>query len=426
LVTAVDRAALTEHRVVKPTSESGRPVQRLVGCGHTLLDEEVVVVHPQRMTRCLPNQMGEIWLRGPNVARGYWNRPDENGRTFDARLADDPMHSYLRTGDLGFVSDGQLHVAGRVKDVIIIRGRNYYPHDIELSVQNAHAALQPGGGAAFSMDIDGQERLVVVHEIDRQHRKADLRQVIRNIRRQIIEQHDIDVHAVVLIRQASLPRTTSGKAQRTLCRQCYLSGQLTVLAEWTKPDDRPKHASDESQVAGTFDQGVGEGVASPDRRFTLSAASRNSSSHGLGPLDRAIGNGPLSAQDAERLAEQIESWLMDWLVERAEVPADEIDRHRPFAEYGLDSLTAVELSQELEEWLGVRLRPEIAWNYPTAATMSAYLARQLCGDEEPADAVSETPNGKSVQEFEQLLEEIETLSESEALQALGREPYADG
>ena len=215
-VKRVLRSALTDHRVVDANGHSDNQVQELVGCGRALADQEIIIADPSNGQVCGSQRVGEVWIKGPNVARGYWNRPEENDHTFGARLANSQNGSYLRTGDLGFMSDGHLFITGRVKDVIIIRGRNHYPQDIERTVQQSHPALQASAGAAFSIESGaGSENLVIIQEIDRKNRDADFDQIIRNIRRAVTVEHELEVHAVVLIRQASLPVTTSGKANET-------------------------------------------------------------------------------------------------------------------------------------------------------------------------------------------------------------------
>src|SRR5262249_27854305 len=146
----------------------------LVGSGQALMDQQIAIVRPDTLTRRPPGQVGEIWVSSPSVAQGYWDRPDETARAFQARLADGGDSTFLRTGDLGFVQDSELFITGRLKDMIKIRGRNYYPQDIELTVERSHVALRPGCGAACAVEIDGAERLVVVQEVDRQHRQPDI------------------------------------------------------------------------------------------------------------------------------------------------------------------------------------------------------------------------------------------------------------
>src|SRR5690606_2466753 len=140
--------------------------QRLVGCGHALLGQEIAIVDPHTRTRCPADQIGEIWVKGPSVAQGYWHRGDDSETSFRAYLADTGEGHYLRTGDLGFFAEDDLYVTGRVKDVIIIRGRNHYPQDIELTVSECHEALRHDSGAVFAVEKNGREQLVIIHEVD--------------------------------------------------------------------------------------------------------------------------------------------------------------------------------------------------------------------------------------------------------------------
>jgi acyl-CoA synthetase (AMP-forming)/AMP-acid ligase II len=183
-------------------------------------------VDPESLITCPPNQVGEIWLSGPSVARGYWNRPGETSRTFEARTADTREGPFLRTGDLGFLDGGELFVTGRLKDLIIIRGCNHYPEDIERTAQESHPALHSSTGAAFAVEVGGEERLVIVHELDRGHRGQDPAEIYRAVGRAVAEHHDLQVHAMALLRVGSIPRTTSGKVRRSACREAYLSGDL--------------------------------------------------------------------------------------------------------------------------------------------------------------------------------------------------------
>lgn len=436
----VDREKLAEGVVVPVEKNQEHHCQPLVGCGHGLLSETVKIVDPQTCHELPAGTIGEIWIKGPNVAAGYWNKPEVNRRVFQARLASDGDGPYLRTGDLGFIQNGELFVTGRLKEVIIIRGRNYYPQDIELTVQHAHPVLIPGAGAAFSVEVDGEERLVVVQEVDRCYRDVDLREVVRQIRRAISEEYDLDLYAVVLIRQASLPRTTSGKIQRLLCREKFLSGQLRVVLEWRRKELTAVANVRSRLVRGEF-ANVGlrsdgelspSGVASVadtpsghvrvDHPYPLTSGDTSASGDGdgNGRLKLAArSKRPMSDAEVRRLARQIEESLLTWLVEKVGVDAAEVDRSRPFAEYGLDSLTAVELSDRLEQMLNVRLTPTIAWNYPTPASLAEHLANVVAGrveDQESLAGPSEDDSGAD--ELEQLLQEVERLGEGEASAAL--------
>ncbi len=389
-IRAFSRAALAEQKVQPPAGEEAE--QRLVGCGHALLGQELAIVDPETCTPCEPDRVGEIWVRGPSIARGYWNRPEETAHTFGGQLAGSGESGFLRTGDLGFVSEGQLFVTGRIKDVIIIRGRNYYPQDLEDVVSKAHPALRLGAGCAFAAPVKGQERLVIVQELDRQFRETDLAQLVRDIRRAVAEEHELEVGAVVVVRHASLPRTTSGKIQRALCRDRYLADDLKVLY----------HCTGKAAAGETGGTPLAPSVPRPDL------------------ADLLADEDPLDARQTEQLAERVEGWLLAWLSERSGTPLAEIAADRPFFEYGLDSLAAVELSQELEDWLAVRLTPVVAWNHPTPTALGRYLAEQVAAARrgEPLGDEAEMPAGD---EFEDLLAEIETLSEEEAEAALRRQ-----
>jgi acyl-CoA synthetase (AMP-forming)/AMP-acid ligase II len=222
--------ALEAHQVIN--ASAGEPGARtLVGCGSTLLDQEITAVSTKTLTRCAPDQVGEIWVRGPSVAQGYWRRPTETQQTFQAHLAEIGQGLFLRTGDLGFMKDGELFVTGRLKDMIIIEGRNLYPQDIEAAVEASHPAFRPGCCAAFAVDVASKERLVVVAEVD--HRRSSAQgtaltpqEMIKAARRAISEQHEVMTHDLVLLQSGSIPKTSSGKLQRHACRAGYLAGSL--------------------------------------------------------------------------------------------------------------------------------------------------------------------------------------------------------
>ncbi|HEU0077587.1 MAG TPA: fatty acyl-AMP ligase, partial [Longimicrobiaceae bacterium] len=201
VVGAFEAGALERDRAVP--AGPGDAAAPLVGCGFPWLGSRVEIVRAEEGRACAPGEVGEVWVAGPHVAAGYWNRPEESGRVFGARLPDGDG-PFLRTGDLGFLQDGDLFVTGRVKDLIILRGRNLYPQDIEDTAGASHPALQPGGGAAFPVDVDGEERLVVVHEVRRTAlRSLDPDEVARRIREEVAAAHEAQVHAVVLIRPST-------------------------------------------------------------------------------------------------------------------------------------------------------------------------------------------------------------------------------
>jgi len=204
---------------------------RLVGCGAALLDQKIVVADPDTLKRVKSSVVGEIWVSGPSVAQGYWDRPDATADTFAAYLSDTDDGPFLRTGDLGFFRDGELFVTGRLKDLMIIRGANHYPQDIERTVELSHPRLRAGGGAAFTVEANGRERLIVVHEIERR-RQGDLDEIFDAVRRNVGAEHELAVDGVVLIKAGSIPKTSSGKIQRSTCRDAFLAEELAVVAQW--------------------------------------------------------------------------------------------------------------------------------------------------------------------------------------------------
>jgi acyl-CoA synthetase (AMP-forming)/AMP-acid ligase II len=207
-----------------------------IGCGWTSIGADIRIVDPATNKPCLPDEIGEIWVQSDSVAQGYWKRPEVSEEVFRARLADSGEGPFLRTGDMGFIHDGELYIAGRIKDMVIIQGRNYYPQDIELTMEKCHPALRPSCGAAFAIDDGEAEHLIVVHEVRREFRKMDnFKEVADAIRMAVAKNHGLRVHAVVLITPSTIHKTTSGKIQRSAVREAFQNDSLEVLYEWRAP-----------------------------------------------------------------------------------------------------------------------------------------------------------------------------------------------
>lgn len=205
-----------------------KPAVELVGCGFA--DENCIlkIVNPATLEECAEMEIGEIWTAGKSLADGYYNDVDLSRETFIFR----EDNRYLRTGDLGFLAKGELFVTGRIKDLIIIRGKNHYPHDIEQIVSRSHDALQINGCAAFSVEIEGEEKLVVVQEVKRTWlKKIDYKAIFEAIMSEISLRHGVTPHDVALIAPATLPKTTSGKIRRPVCRQLWIAGNLQSLTQ---------------------------------------------------------------------------------------------------------------------------------------------------------------------------------------------------
>ncbi|HTJ03386.1 MAG TPA: fatty acyl-AMP ligase [Methylovirgula sp.] len=232
IVRKVSKAALQEQRADMPADASD--MQPIVGCGTAASGTTIAIVDPQSRQELPPLHIGEIWAKGPHIARGYWRKPEATTEIFGAETADKPGDTWLRSGDLGFLdANGELYIAGRIKDVIIVRGRNYYPQDIEHTAQMADAALRPGFGAAFTItDAEGLERLIIVQEVERtQRNRTDLNDVAGNIREAVAEVHELSVFRVVLVGPGTVPKTTSGKIQRRLTRQLWQDAALEILLQ---------------------------------------------------------------------------------------------------------------------------------------------------------------------------------------------------
>lgn len=243
-------SAFEQNKAVMDTDDN-ESSQSLVGCGQTMVGQKIVIVDPVSLKLCPAGEIGEIWVSGPSIARGYWNRQSETARTFKAYVSDTKEGPFLRTGDLGFLKDGEMFVTGRLKDLIIIDGRNHYPQDIERTVERSHKSLRVSCCAAFSINSGHEEQLVVVAEVDRgylpkhsrqsrditpdrklKHRVLlDVKGIFKTIRNAVSEYHDPRVYDITLLKAGSIPKTSSGKIQRHICKARYLTGTLEVWEE---------------------------------------------------------------------------------------------------------------------------------------------------------------------------------------------------
>jgi acyl-CoA synthetase (AMP-forming)/AMP-acid ligase II len=251
---SVDAAALARDEVREISAEDERGIT-LVGCGVPALPTRIVIVNPTTRKARSHEEVGEIWVASPSVARGYWNRQRDTELTFQAMLTDSGEGPFLRTGDLGFLKGHNLFCTGRIKDVIIIRGGKFYPQDIEQTVERTHPAIRAGSSAAFSVPSATGERLVVLAELDRRMARTayadhagassmtscDLGRIMGDLREAIADQHEVQVSAIWLLSGGVLPKTTSGKLQRYACRAGFLAGYFEPIAGW--PDTRQEHVS---------------------------------------------------------------------------------------------------------------------------------------------------------------------------------------
>lgn len=317
-----DARALDQNKVIEVAAED-ESARAIVGCGKSVADQEVWIVDPETHQACREDEVGEIWVKGPGVAQGYWNRPQESNETFDAFVANTAEGPFLRTGDLGFLQGEELFVTGRIKDLIIIRGRNHYPQDIERTVEGCHKSLRRDHGAAFSVDVDGEEKLVVVQGVVRPQ-KLDLEKLFSEIRTALLHEHELSPHAIVLVKCGEIPRTSSGKIQRRGCKQLYEDQDLEIVAQWHAEEG----CLDIPTVDGTVEQQPANSQQPP---------------HDNGHLNgHAVKAEPVS--DTLRNLDEIVRDLKD-----GKVPAV-IDRQTMlFADLNLESIDLVMLNELIEQ-----------------------------------------------------------------------------
>ncbi len=327
-----------DARRVQAVASSSPEARILVGCGRQLSDERILIVDPDTNEPLPANRVGEIWVSSPSVGQGYYNNPDATAETFHAApqgVTDD--HRYLRTGDLGFFHEGELFVTGRLKDLIIIRGVNHYPQDIELTVERANERVRAGAAAAFAVEDSGQDHMVVVCEVERLA-VNDWDAVIGAIRRDVAAHHDIAPDAVILVRSGSMPKTSSGKNQRHACRSQFLEGSLATLAEY---------------------------FAWPYGTKAAGAA------HGDAPPKTAANNGkPPSLDDA--LAIVYEKVRM--------VAKERAGKLRPdtnIVELGLDSLERIEIANLVCDHFGASFPEEVLEEIETCQAVAAAICQHL-------------------------------------------------
>lgn len=320
---------LTEVRAEDLPIEA--PGKYHVSAGHPVKGAKIKVVDPETKTILPPGKEGEIWLHFPNsLSSGYWNDEIVTAETFYNYLPGHPDERYLRTGDLGFVIDSEIFISGRLKDMIIIRGQNYYPHDIELTVAQAHEALQLNSGAAFYIEENGEERLAIVHEVRRaEWRKADPDAVIQAVRQALSDTFEIAPYYIALIFPLSLPKTSSGKVQRQKAKTLLLENKLRVMKAW-----KMEEANAETPL--------GMSEINPD--------------HILG-------------------------WLVQKIAQRARIEEQKVLPDSGFGDFPLESVDAAELSEDLSKELGFTVEAESFWSLPSLQALSEYLYEQYLANQ---------------------------------------------
>ncbi len=297
-------------------------VQNLVGCGRAASDHALQIANPETLVPCHDGEEGQIWIAGPSVAQGYWQRPHESEQTFRAALAGRHKVRYLRTGDLGFMRDGELYISGRIKDLIIIRGRNYHPQDLDRALDEQVEGLRPGCNVAFSVTRDEEEALVVVAEVQRQYlREHGAQTIFQAMRRALAEECELPAAELVLVPPGAVPKTSSGKLRLQACRQAYLQDELRILAR-----SGDLAAEDTAQRSNT-----------PTPTSDANIALLRDALRLLPPEQRA----PL-----------IRRFLAGKLAQLLRVPESDLSPELPVLSLGLDSLQAVDLKHTADALFG--------------------------------------------------------------------------
>ncbi|MFN6484872.1 MULTISPECIES: condensation domain-containing protein [unclassified Nostoc] len=295
----VNKSALERNYVIDAVTNDDNSIV-LVSCGRSVPQQQIVIVNAETFTRCQDKEVGEIWVSGPSVGKGYWNRQTETEQTFHAFLQDieisEASGPFLRTGDLGFLDSGEVFITGRAKDLIIIRGRNLYPQDIELTAERSHPALRLGSSAAFAVEVENEEKLVVVQELEFRA-KPNLEEVTAAIRQAVSQEFEMQVYAVVLIKPGTIPKTSSGKIQRRATKAEFLAGTLNVV---------------QSSILDSFEVNL-----------------------------------------TKKQPTNIETYLQQLVAQVLSVPLEQINIQQPLSNLGIDSLQAFELKNRIQEDVGV-------------------------------------------------------------------------
>lgn len=329
--TVAASALAVNHIVAAPevtTTTSTPDGVALISVGNSQLEQQIVIVDPVSSTELGTNDVGEIWVAGQHICAGYWNQPSASAKTFK-NYTNMGRGPFLRTGDIGAYMDGELFVTGRIKDLIIIRGRNLYPHDIELAAERSHIALRTDGSAAFTIEHNDEEKLVIVAEVDRAQRlHFDADAVCAAIRRTVTQEFDVSVHAITLLKPGALLKTSSGKVQRGANRQNFINASFEPLAQWLASPVPVEDRADFFIDAGDFYEQTQQGM---------------------------------------------QQWIARWVAQRTQLDSDEIDVEVPFMSYGIDSIEATRLIAELEAWAGFSISIGSIIEYDTIEALADYL-----------------------------------------------------
>ena len=410
-VAQLDDDRLRDRRVSR-TSVAG--AKRMVASGKALGGHELRIVDPDTLVACAPDQVGEIWVQGGSVGQGYWNNPEASAKDFQAYTSTGEG-PFLRTGDLGFLLDGYLYISSRCKDLIIINGKNFYPQDIERSAEAGHAALRPGCSAAFSVEHNGVEQLVVLCEIDpAKGGEADFPAIMAAVRAKVFEQQSASVARIALYAPNTLFKTSSGKIQRRSCNAAFSAGKLSALCQWDSPQANEENRSAApAPVAGSSGKDF-SGKESSDillrnlvdhlgKQRELLAAFASHMSESMRQLDllmspqqpeaapikmtslsvvkadspRATASQVVAGAPAGPSRAAIRLWLTRYLTSQLGLSTLVVNDHTAFSDYGLDSAQALEFCAAVSDWLGFDVPATQLWDCPNLGEFTNALHERV-------------------------------------------------
>jgi 8-amino-7-oxononanoate synthase len=390
-------AVSIEIGAVATVRDGAAASRRLVGSGRELDGQDVLIVDPHTHEPLPPDRVGEVWVSGPSVAQGYWNRPEESQATFGAMLAEPDPNApaqvvarwrpnpgpYMRTGDLGFFDNGELFVTGRLKDLIIVRGRNHYPQDLEFSVEEATPLVRAGSLAAFAVDHDSRERVVIVAELERGRReRTEILAAMDAIRSRLAREHEVAVEAIVFVRPNSIPKTSSGKIQRHACRRQFIDGTLDVVEQ---------HVAWLAQAA-------------PDPTVSASGTPRLA-------RQRPLGESTRPHRPDRELPQEIVQTVFEHVRRIAKERAGDLTLDTNIVELGLDSLERMEIVASLEEAFGARFPEQVLPLIETCREVTEAII-----DHMPAESREKVQTSKTTGEVPTDAWQIEEFPEVRALQ----------
>jgi acyl-CoA synthetase (AMP-forming)/AMP-acid ligase II/acyl carrier protein len=331
----ISRKALNKGEVVLVENDSDDSY-RITHCGHAGSGFFLAIVDPETFERCSDDKIGEIWVKGPCVATGYFQNKSASTKTFHAHIKNTMEGPFLRTGDMGFIKDNRLYITGRLKDMIIIRGKNYFPQDIERTVQETSDVIRKGCCAVFSITIEEKERVFIVTEIKKDSlNRVNMKQLTHDIIRSVSRNHEIEVYAVILVPPDTLPKTSSGKLQRHLCRKEFVEIKLPIIHEWHR---------------------------------TIKPASS------IQPTRQA-----LILKENQRIfaLEKIKDWIRQRIQDELSIDNFGGSDREPFEDMGIDSMQAVRMSADMGKWLGYDMNPYLLYQFKTIDDLASYIVDEV-------------------------------------------------